>query len=515
MFPFGKRIKCLKELNKLSESGESIPAILVRAMKIRHKSSKFVTPNNMNQNIKIMEYAVRGPLLVRASEIEKELASGEKKSFSKVIKANLGDCHAMGQTPITFYRQVLSLVSYPQLLRDQHFPPDTITRAKELLSVCRGGSVGAYSESFGIERIRKNVAEFISKRDGYESDWNNIILSAGASESIKNILKLINEKVKGKAPGVMIPIPQYPLYSATLAEFGMELIGYYLNEDSNWSLETQELDRSLKEAKSKCHPRAIVVINPGNPTGQVLTKSNIEKIIKFAYENELVLLADEVYQWNIYAEGSEFHSFKKVIKEMGKPYSEMELASFMSCSKGFMGECGLRGAYCEMVNFDKDVLTYFSKCISAMLCPTVLGQCLLDCVVKPPVEGEPSYELYSKEKGNILRDLKTKSKMVFEFLNSVEGISCNQVQGAMYAFPKIEMPEGVQKKAKSKNIAADVLFAFELLENTGICVIPGSGFKQAPGTYHVRTTILPPTDQLQGMLNAFKEFHRSFVKKYA
>ncbi|EEB17477.1 Alanine aminotransferase, putative [Pediculus humanus corporis] len=447
----------------------------------------------MNKNIKTMEYAVRGPLLVRAIELEKQLEAGEKKPFKKVIKANLGDAHAMGQKPLTFYRQVLALVSYPELLKDSSFPSDTICRAEELLSACKGGSVGSYSESFGIEIIRKHVAEFICNRDGFESDWKNILLSAGASDSIKNVLKLLNQPIDNKPPGVMIPIPQYPLYSASLAEFGMTLIGYYLQESNNWGLDMNELSRSLCEAQKHCHPRAIVVINPGNPTGQVLTRCNIEDIIKFAYENKLVLLADEVYQSNVYAENSEFHSMKKIINEMGKPYSEMELASFMSCSKGYMGECGLRGAYCELLNFDPDVMANFSKCISSMLCPTVLGQCLLDCVVKPPVEGEPSYDLYSKEKNEILEVLKIKSKMIYEFFNGIKGFSCNEVQGAMYAFPKIDMPEKALQEAKSKNMPADTFYAFQLLESTGICVIPGTGFKQMPDTYHLRTTILPST----------------------
>jgi len=68
-------------------------------------------------------------------------------------------------------------------------------------------------------------------------------------------------------PGVMIPIPQYPLYSASLAEFGMHQVGYYLDEGRGWALDIAELERSIKEARGQCNPRALVVINPGNPTG--------------------------------------------------------------------------------------------------------------------------------------------------------------------------------------------------------------------------------------------------------
>lgn len=474
----------------------------------------FVTLDNMNPCIKRMEYAVRGPLVIRASEIEKELQEGVKKPFTEVIKANIGDCHAMGQTPITFIRQVLALVSYPVLLDDPRFPSDAKARAKAILAGCKGSSVGSYTDSPGIEIIRRHVAQYIERRDGIGSDWQNIILSAGASDAIKSVLKLLITEVNGKRSGVLVPIPQYPLYSATLAEFNMYQIGYYLDESRAWGLEIAELQRALDEAKQHCIPRAIVVINPGNPTGQVLSRANIEGIIKFAHKEKLFIFADEVYQDNVYDPKSKFHSFKKVLVEMGEPYSKMELASFMSCSKGYMGECGLRGGYTEVFNLEPSVKAMLLKSITAMLCPTVLGQSVMDVVVNPPMPGEPSYEQYVNEKKAVLNSLAERAKMVAETFNSIEGVSCNEVQGAMYAFPKLDIPKKAIEKAESLGQCADVFYAFQLLENTGICIVPGSGFGQQAGTFHFRTTILPQTDKLKIMLNKFKEFHLKFLAEY-
>ena len=79
-------------------------------------------------------------------------------------------------------------------------------------------------------------------------------------------------------------------------------------------------------------------------------------------------------QDNVYADGCKFHSFKKMVNEMGEPYNSMELASFMSCSKGYMGECGIRGGYAELCNIDPAVSAMLNKSISAKLCPTVVGQ---------------------------------------------------------------------------------------------------------------------------------------------
>merc|ERR550519_2575877 len=90
---------------------------------------------------------------------------------------------------------------------------------------------------------------------------------------------------------------------------------------------------------------------------------------------------------------------------MGAPYNTMELASFMSCSKGYMGECGIRGGYSEIVNLDPEVMAMLQKSISAKLCPTVIGQACMDTVVNPPVEGEPSYADWSQERDSTLDSL--------------------------------------------------------------------------------------------------------------
>ena len=332
------------------------------------QNGKVLTMETLNPCVKEMEYAVRGPIVKRAGDIETELKQGAKKEFSRVVKANIGDCHATGQKPITFIRQVLALVTYPDLLmKSPDFPDDAKKRAQRILDACKGKSIGSYSESPGLLAIREDVCKYISERDGRPSAPEDIVLSTGASDGIKSILSLLltGEGGAGKA-GIMIPVPQYPLYSAAISEFSAYPIRYYLNEEKGWSLDVSELDRALSEAKSKCKPKAIVVINPGNPTGQVLTKENIENVIKFAHKNRLFILADEVYQHNIYAKGSEFFSFKKVLMDMGAPYNTMELASFMSASKGFMGECGYRGGYAEVINLDPEVCAC-SLCCTEMI----------------------------------------------------------------------------------------------------------------------------------------------------
>ncbi|VDL67171.1 unnamed protein product [Nippostrongylus brasiliensis] len=170
----------------------------------------------------------------------------------------------------------------------------------------------------------------------------------------------------------------------------------------------------------------------------------------------------------------------------------MELASFHSISKGFMGECGLRSGYVEFFNLDPEVFLQYKKMISAKLCPSVLGQ----------------------ERTATLDSLRERATLVKQAYASIDGITCNDVQGAMYAFPRIDLPPRAIEKAKSLKQKPDFFYAKELLENTGICVVAGSGFGQKKGTYHFRTTILPQTDLMRDMLERFKAFHTKFMAEY-
>ncbi|KAF9813314.1 hypothetical protein SFRURICE_015796 [Spodoptera frugiperda] len=426
----------------------------IRTMASEQK--KALTMETINPHVKKLQYAVRGPLV--AAELQKEIDKGAKKLLKRMTKANIGDAHAMGQKPITFIRQVVACVSDPTLLEYDLYPSDVKERAQGILAACAGQSVGAYTMSYGIELIRRHVAEYIERRDGHKANWQDICLSGGATGGIKSCLQLLcNHKVDGKdtVPGVymipcdcgssyigetrrnittrlkghirsvsvlaretylvprkvreaieisrrpnfnrdggwalppawkpslqsasaynvarlecetvnavcdtvfaspenrtqhlrsrrrtsltrqrsrarrivrvssgrgrdgretqvatvLIPIPRYPLYSASLAEYGLEQVGYYLHEGHKWAVDINELERAFTNGSKTHAVRAIVVINPGNPIGQVLTRSNIEDIIKFAQEHSLFVFADEVYQDNVYDKDSKFYSFKKV-----------------------------------------------------------------------------------------------------------------------------------------------------------------------------------------------------------
>jgi len=312
----------------------------------------------------------------------------------------------------------------------------------------------------------------------------------------------------------MIPIPQYPLYSATLTLNGGAQIGYYLDEQQGWSLKRPELELSIKEArKQNVTVRGLVVINPGNPTGQSLSVKDMEQIVDFCHKERIVLLADEVYQTNIYA-STPFTSFKKVVRSMGSNYKDFELVSFHSVSKGFLGECGQRGGYFELVGFDDAVKNHVVKLASISLCANTTGQIFTGLMVNPPQRGDESHKIYVAERDGILSSLKRRAQMLAETLNTFPGIKCNPVEGSMYAFPRIELPDAFCQAAAKLSKQPDAYYSLRLLDSTGIVVVPGSGFGQKKGTYHFRTTILPSEGAFGDLLHRFKIFHTDLLQQY-
>jgi aspartate/methionine/tyrosine aminotransferase len=437
------------------------------------------------------QYAVRGPIVARAAELE--------KAGRRVLYGNIGNPQALGQKPLSYIRQVLALCEYPALLEapgaGSLFPADVVERARKVLEGTKYG-LGAYSESKGVKVIRDAVARFISERDGVEADADSIFLGDGASKTVQLALRTL---ISSPADGIMVPIPQYPLYSATITLYGGKQIPYYLDEDHDWRISRELLDKAFIDAVRKgIKVKAICVLNPGNPTGSVLDHENIAMIIDFARSHDLSILTDEVYQEDVYITDFRFYSFAKVMAEMG--VSDVSLFSFHSASKGFIGECGHRGGYMEIRNMPGEVVEQITKLQSISLCSNLPGQVVTYCMVSPPREGDPSFSLYVAERDHIMSELRSRATILAEGLNSIPGIHCTRIAGAMYAFPRVTVPGG----------KTDDQYCLDLLEETGLCVVPGSGFGQLPGTHHFRTTILPETAQIHEFVEKLDGFQASY-----
>merc|ERR1719232_1430193 len=294
----------------------------------------------MSQSLRRMQYAVRGEVVMRADELQAE--------GREILYTNIGNPHQVGQPPISYYRQVLALCDLPPQFGVDHpnvlsmFPEDVIERAREYREIIGPSGTGAYTHSQGILGFRKHVADFIQTRDsGYPSYPGNIFLTNGASSAIGMVLQTL---LASNDDAVMIPIPQYPIYSALITKLSGRQVGYELDESLNWAVSREELESKLSKAKSQgLEVKALAMINPGNPSGNVMTHCDLQIIVEFCAANGIVLLADEVYQTNVYAPTAEFVSAKKVALDLS--LRNLQLVSFHSTSKGLIGECGRRGGY--------------------------------------------------------------------------------------------------------------------------------------------------------------------------
>lgn len=490
----------------------------ISVKRLSFKPASHLKLGDLNKQTIEANYAVRGKIPIRAEEIKQHIKANPGTHgfpFDKIINANIGNPQQLQQPPISWYRQVLSLLQYTKILGDPQleklYPLDTIERAKTILASVE--SIGAYSHSQGDVVFRKSIANFISKRDGHPSNYHDIFLTTGASGSVSYLIELLST---GPESGFLIPIPQYPLYTATITLNNATAVGYYLDESNNWSTDPNAIRQLIAENKHldlKC----LVVINPGNPTGSILNKDDIKEIIDLAAEYGLVIIADEVYQENIFR--SEFVSFKKVLAELlnARPdlYSQVQLASLHSTSKGVSGECGQRGGYMELVGFSSEVKEVLLKLASINLSPSVSGQALMELMVNPPLEGDPSFDLYYQETSKIHNNLKARAETLYNAFTEMTDVTCNKPMGAMYLFPRLHFD--IHKypklflKAEELGIPIDEFYCIELLENTGICCVPGNGFGQVPGTYHLRTTFLAPGTE---WVEAWSKFHQQFVASY-
>jgi len=470
-------------------------------------------PIVINQDIIEMEYAVRGPIAQRAAAL--------RKQGRTVIPCHIGNPQALGQEPVSFYRQVLSLVEEPSRIArerrlnrllagsadvaaDQLISEYTLDLGESILARLETG-MGAYTESKGPLFIREAIAAHIDARDGagdrviVRSNPDSIFLTNGASEGARFLVEML---IADRRDGIMIPTPQYPLYSATIRKNGGKQVNYYPDEDDGWSLATPMLDEAMRQAGAAgVRVKAIVVINPANPTGAVLDEPGIEGVIRFAEKHGLVIIADEVYQENVY--GDRFVSFASVLGKRDVP-----LCSLHSISKGFYGECGHRGGYLEVRNpprvqgTDANLLDILVKQASVSLCANTSGQMLTYLMVSPPPAGSPPHELFARQRQTILRDLFDKAGMIRAAFERMDGVRCTGRTGAMYLFPRLgKLPAG----------GSDFDYCMSLLESTGFCTVNGAGFGQKAGTSHLRIAFLPPKQVLEEGLPRWIAFHNEYV----
>lgn len=481
-------------------------------------AARALTVSSLNPKVlALADHHLGGLVARRAQSMQQELdANPASHPFSEIIYCNHNNPQSQGQQPNKFFREVLALCNHPHLLDRSEasfmFSSDAITRAREIVGLIPGKTTGGYSHCQGIEGLRDAIAAGIASRDGLPSYSEDIFLTDGAAAPVHMMMHLL---IRGKNDGILCPIPSHSLYTDSMVLRGATLVPYYLDESRGWRVNISDLKKQLDGARAKgIAVRGLVVVNPGNPTGQVLVEENQCEIVELCKNECLVLLADEVYQENIYTDQKKFNSFKKVARSIGYGEGDISLVSFHSVSNGYYGECGRRGGYMEVTGFSSEVMGEVYKVASLSACSNISGQILMSLVMNPPKVGDESYPSYRAERDSILSSLSCCAEAMVSTFNSMEGMTCNKAEGGISLFPSVRLPPRAIEAAEAMNTEPDVFYALRLLESTGIVVVPGSVFGQVPGTWHFRCTILPQEEKTRQIISRFNVFHEAFMEEF-
>ncbi len=335
-----------------------------------------------------------------------------------------------------------------------------------------------YSPSSGIKPALDSI-EREAERKGI-INIQDIFVTTGASEAIELALTaLVND-----GENVLTPTPGYPLYTAISSKLQMMENPYYLDEENGWQPDVEDIKSKIND-KTK----AIIIINPNNPTGSIASYDTLKELVNLAVENDLVIFADEIYDKLLFDENR--------LVSIASINPDASVITFGGLSKNYMVP-GFRIGW-GIVSGQKSILDDYIEAINKMLRARLSANHPEQYGIPPALEGDQSHLTIALEK------LTRRRNMTFDMLNAVPGISCVKPEGSFYAFPKIDIN------------GEDSHFVFELIKATGVVVVPGSGFGQKPGSKHFRVVFLPQDDVLEkaykiGYEQAIQELEKAFGK---
>jgi len=341
-------------------------------------------------------------------------------------------------------------------------------------------NVSVYGDSMGLIEAREAVARYATEKKRIKGvTANDVFMANGASEAITlAIAALIN-------PGdnIMTPSPGYPLYSGQIPVYHGNLNPYLLNESTGWQIDFDELEKRVNK-----RTKAIVVINPNNPTGANYNRESLLNVINFARRHNLVIFADEIYD-KLLLDGQTHTSIASLA-------DDIPVITFGGLSKNYIMPGWRVGwaIFSDPTAVMADYREAINKLLRARLCAVHPQQYM----VAPALNGNDSHLPQIIQKLTIRRDITDK------MLNEIPGISCVKPEAAFYAFPRIQLPPGV----------TDEQFVLELLNDTGVLVVYGSGFGQQRGTNHFRVVFLPDENILRHSYTLIGEFTAKFYRKY-
>jgi alanine-synthesizing transaminase len=406
-----------------------------------------VKPILKSEKLNHVCYDIRGPVLELAQRMEEE--------GHKIIKLNIGNVGVFGFDP-----------------------PEEI----QLDMIRNLSNASAYSDSKGIFAARKAIMQYCQEKGIQGVTLDDIYTGNGVSE----LIVLAMNALLNNGDEVLVPAPDYPLWTAAVSLSGGTPIHYLCDEAKEWAPD-------LADLRSKITPRtkAIVMINPNNPTGAIYSKVVLMELTQIAREHGLILFADEIYDKMLYDE--EQHV------SLASLSSDVVIITFNGLSKNYRS-CGYRSGW-MVVSGDKsrikDYIEGLNMLSSMRLCANVPGQ----YAIQTALGGYQSIDDLVAKGGRLARQ----RDLAWELITAIPGVSCVKPKSALYLFPKLD-PEMYP-------IENDQEFIAELLREEKVLMVQGSGFNWVKPD-HFRVVFLPHEDVLKDAIGRFARFLERYRQKH-
>ena len=390
-------------------------------------------------------YDIRGPVLEEAKRLEEE--------GHRILKLNIGNPGAFGfEAPVEIIQDVILNLANAQ----------------------------GYSDSKGLFSARKAIMQECQKLDITGVEIDDIYLGNGVSE----LIVMAMQALLNNGDEVLIPAPDYPLWTAAVCLAGGSPVHYVCDEAAGWFPDIKDIEKKINS-----NTRALVMINPNNPTGAVYSKELLLEIIQVARKHKLIIFADEIYSKILYDDAKHI--------PLASLSDDLFIVTFNGLSKSYR-LAGFRSGWMILSGAKERAKSYIEglEILSNMrLCANVPAQ----HAVQTALGGYQSINELILPGGR----LKEQRDVAWELLTQIPGVSCVKPTGAIYTFPRLD--------PNVHPVKNDVKFVLDLLEREKILLVQGSGFN-IKDTQHFRLVFLPRVDELQiamGKLARFLEKWKS------
>ena len=393
-------------------------------------------------------YDIRGPVLDKARQMEEE--------GHKIIKLNIGNLAVFGLEP-----------------------PDEIVQDM----IRNLPHTAGYTDSKGLFAPRKAVVHYSQEKHIAGVGVDDVYLGNGASELIVMSLNALLDS----GDEVLVPAPDYPLWTAGVSLSGGRPVHYLCDEQADWTPDIADIRRKITP-----HTRAIVVINPNNPTGALYPVELQQQIVELARQHQLIVFADEIYDKTLY-DGHTHTSIASLA-------DDVLFVTFNGLSKNYRS-CGYRAGW-MIVSGDKrhagDYIEGLNMLASMRLCANTPGQ----LAIQTALGGYQSIKDLVGPSGRLCRQ----RDLAYELLSQIPGVSVVKPKAALYMFPRLD--------PKMYPIADDQQFAYDLLAEEKVLIVQGTGFNW-PQTDHFRLVFLPNSDDLQDAVGRIERFLGHYRKRHS